>query len=170
MSTEEVSRPLQPARLERLRQLFHLPQEADWHESANCKSVGNWPFQISLGGTINPAVLVCKSCPVMNECLVYALMHEPRDIKHKQGVWGGLSITQRDALEGRIGKRASARSIANTLAAMRNHNFERATSAYQRDGFVSLPASGDDGLASAPDEIGESLVPQPDTLDVAVSQ
>lgn len=33
---------------------------------------------------------LCKGCPVMGECLSYALEH-----KEKWGVWGGLTPTQR---------------------------------------------------------------------------
>lgn len=40
-----------------------------------------------------PAKRVCAACPVVGECLAYALAHDERE-----GVWGGLTPFQRARL------------------------------------------------------------------------
>jgi WhiB family redox-sensing transcriptional regulator len=45
------------------------------------------------GGTVGPAVRVCRVCEVRAECLDYALEHGER-----AGVWGGLSARARERL------------------------------------------------------------------------
>ena len=39
---------------------------------------------------IKAAIAVCQSCPVKQQCLDYALIHEP------YGIWGGLSEQDRE--------------------------------------------------------------------------
>jgi WhiB family redox-sensing transcriptional regulator len=41
------------------------------------------------------AVAVCESCPVIEQCLKYALTFEARSLP---GIWGGTSENQRRAL------------------------------------------------------------------------
>ena len=38
---------------------------------------------------------LCNQCPVQAECLEYAM-----NVKEQHGVWGGLTVTERQALRG----------------------------------------------------------------------
>lgn len=49
---------------------------------------------------IRAAKAVCKTCPVINECLKHAL-----DAEEPYGVWGGLSEEERQVLLGRRWRR-----------------------------------------------------------------
>jgi WhiB family redox-sensing transcriptional regulator len=39
------------------------------------------------------AKAICKRCPVVNECLTWAL-----EMKEKHGIWGGMTVKERNAL------------------------------------------------------------------------
>jgi len=70
--------------------------DTSWFEDANCvgqASADYDPFfpvkseRITVG-----ARRVCSACPVIGECLEYALATKP------DGVWGGMSAKEREAL------------------------------------------------------------------------
>lgn len=46
------------------------------------------------------AKLICKECPLINDCLAYALKYD------EHGIWGGTNETERRALRRRLGIRA----------------------------------------------------------------
>jgi WhiB family transcriptional regulator, redox-sensing transcriptional regulator len=48
------------------------------------------PEQINFYVSTRDAVKLCQTCPVINECLSYAL-----DNNEREGVWGGMSPTMR---------------------------------------------------------------------------
>jgi WhiB family redox-sensing transcriptional regulator len=58
----------------------------DWFERALCAEVGPDPFFPKRGGSVAPAVSICRACPVRAECLAYAM-----DVDDLHGVWGGMS-------------------------------------------------------------------------------
>jgi WhiB family redox-sensing transcriptional regulator len=79
----------------------------DWRARAICRDED--PELFFPVGTDGPALLqiaeaksVCRRCPVVGECLTYALEHG-----EDAGVWGGMSEDERRAL-----KRRSARTWA----------------------------------------------------------
>lgn len=65
----------------------------DWMDSANCATTDPELFLIKKGGTAVPAKRICRMCPVVAECLQYALDNDIRE-----GIYGGLSPTERRAL------------------------------------------------------------------------
>ena len=82
---------------------------ADWRHRAAC--LGEDPELFFAVGTSGPAVLqnaeaktVCRRCPVVSECLTWAL-----ETGEPAGVWGGMSEDERRAL-----KRRNARARART--------------------------------------------------------
>jgi len=72
----------------------------DWRMRAACAEIGHQPFfpegtswpRISY----EPALKVCRSCPVQAECLEWALAADER-----YGVWGGKTPEERSAITGR---------------------------------------------------------------------
>ncbi len=61
-----------------------------WRELALCAQTDPDLFFPEKGGSTAPATAVCHECPVIKECLEYALQH---DIRH--GIWGGMSDNDR---------------------------------------------------------------------------
>jgi WhiB family transcriptional regulator, redox-sensing transcriptional regulator len=82
----------------------------DWRHGAICRRYEN-PELFFPVGTSGPALLqiaeaktVCRRCPVVSECLTWAL-----ESGQDAGVWGGMSEDERRAL-----KRRNARSRVRT--------------------------------------------------------
>jgi len=71
-------------------------------DSARCVEVDPELFFPELDSVwrAHAAKKICGGCPVKQECLDYAL-----DNRFRDGIWGGLSPTQRNRLL--IGKKAS---------------------------------------------------------------
>lgn len=64
-----------------------------WHSRGNCIGSGV-SFILEKGESARNAKNLCnKPCPVKNRCLEYAI-----DNKEENGIWGGLSTSQRKAL------------------------------------------------------------------------
>lgn len=61
-----------------------------WQQQAICPQTDAESFFPEKGGSTREAKAVCASCPVIAECLAYALDHDIRF-----GVWGGMSENQR---------------------------------------------------------------------------
>jgi WhiB family redox-sensing transcriptional regulator len=85
----------------------------DWRHRAICRDED--PELFFPVGNSGPALLqiaeakaVCERCPVINECLNWAL-----ETGQDAGVWGGLSEDERRSLKRR---RARARARSNSLA------------------------------------------------------
>jgi WhiB family redox-sensing transcriptional regulator len=70
-----------------------LPAPEPWTEHAICAQTDPDAFYPDKGGSTKDAKRVCRSCPVIAECLAYALDHGDR-----YGVWGGLSWRERRKL------------------------------------------------------------------------
>ena len=64
-----------------------------WFGGAACRGAGHVAYFPSRGESINPAKSVCDSCPVIDDCLAHALA-DPE----LQGIWGGTSVKQRQAM------------------------------------------------------------------------
>lgn len=69
--------------------------DREWRDRAACKGRTdiNW-FPIR-GEDMQPALNVCRTCPVKDACLHHALR------KPTPGVWGGTSERQRDRIRAR---------------------------------------------------------------------
>lgn len=83
----------------------------DWRHRAGCRDED--PELFFPVGNSGPALLqiaeaktVCRRCPVISDCLTWAL-----DTGQDAGVWGGMSEDERRAL-----KRRNARTRARTTA------------------------------------------------------
>lgn len=66
---------------------FQLP---DWYDDALCAQVDQELFWPERGGSTAEAKRVCRACPVVDQCLAYALANGERE-----GIWGGTSPTER---------------------------------------------------------------------------
>lgn len=83
----------------------------DWRHKAACREVpGDLFFPTGNTGPalfqIEEAKAVCRRCPVMEQCLQWAL-----ESGQDSGVWGGLSEDERHAM-----KRRAARNRARKAA------------------------------------------------------
>ena len=67
----------------------------DWVRDALCSQVDTDLFFPEKGQASAPAKLICRRCPVIADCLQFALDHNI-----KEGVWGGTSERQRRELRG----------------------------------------------------------------------
>lgn len=70
-----------------------------WRDSAACRDLPvDWFFPEQgpdAWHALRQAIAVCESCPVIKDCLEYALNFEPRTLP---GIWGGTSENQRRAI------------------------------------------------------------------------
>ena len=89
----------------------------DWRDRAACLGIANSDIFFPIGRdpqAAEDAKDVCRRCPVVRDCLTFALTHEV------SGVWGGTSDGDRDDLRARHGIVAkpipTAVRIADTLS------------------------------------------------------
>lgn len=66
--------------------------DLDWFAGAACAEVGGEQFFPEKGASDTPAKKICGGCDVRAQCLAYALNYE------RDGIWGGLSPRERQAL------------------------------------------------------------------------
>ena len=66
-----------------------------WMDAAACREYDPGWFYPEIGGDARPAKRICQACPVIEQCLQYAL-----DTEEEHGVWGGLTRTERRKLRG----------------------------------------------------------------------
>lgn len=95
----------------------------DWRARAACREedpelffpVGQGPDATAQTGQ---AKEVCRRCPVMDQCLQWAL-----ETRQDAGVWGGASEQERKGMRIHAGNRSGARELApcGTVAAYRRH-------------------------------------------------
>lgn len=83
--------------------LVHLLDPEPWMTRGACRGddPDKWYPTNSNPEDVSPAVIVCRRCPVRKECTTYALVND-----EKYGIWGGLTLSERDSLRG--SKRATA--------------------------------------------------------------
>ena len=62
----------------------------DWRRQAVCAQTDPEAFFPDKGGSSRDAKAVCARCPVISECLEFALAHDERF-----GIWGGTSERER---------------------------------------------------------------------------
>lgn len=74
-------------------------QRPVWHADALCRSnTTHASFFPARGQSLEPAKALCECCPVMLECLGYAL----RSTEPLHGIWGGTSERERKRLRSHL--------------------------------------------------------------------
>jgi WhiB family redox-sensing transcriptional regulator len=63
----------------------------EWHLRAACRGRRDVSWFPTAGRTAAPAVAVCRTCPVREECLAWALSQPLNPV----GIWGGHTEDQR---------------------------------------------------------------------------
>ncbi len=76
-----------------------------WREDAACRTADTALFFPDSEDQAGPAVAVCAVCPVREECLEFALATRQDD-----GVWGGMTETDRKRLRRRRQEAARRRA------------------------------------------------------------
>ncbi|MFF3511577.1 WhiB family transcriptional regulator [Streptomyces sp. NPDC002573] len=96
-------------------------RKPDWRTSAACRGLGDAMFPDSNKNAIEAAKALCRSCPVVNTCLQFALNE---GIPH--GVFGGLTEKERAGLRRRINAgRITPENAAKSAAKARQPHKER---------------------------------------------
>jgi WhiB family redox-sensing transcriptional regulator len=65
-----------------------------WRDAALCAQTDLDAFFPDANRSAAPAKRICAACPVVAECLAYALA-----TSQAYGVWGGMSVRERAALK-----------------------------------------------------------------------
>ncbi len=75
-----------------------------WHHSAACRGLSAELFYPLDDEAVAAAKAVCAACPVVAECLEYAI-----SVREKDGIWGGATERERRSIIRRR-RRAAARA------------------------------------------------------------
>lgn len=84
----------------------------DWYDDAACREADTDVFFPVSESQSDAAKAICAACPVREACLEYALEVRPGD-----GVWGGLTATERHRLIRRRQKAARKAREGRSAAA-----------------------------------------------------
>lgn len=76
------------------RMIIDLLIDEDWTRRAVCAQTDPEAFFPERGGSNRAAKAICKGCPVIDQCLAYALKHDERF-----GIWGGVAERDRRAMK-----------------------------------------------------------------------
>ena len=66
---------------------------AGWRKDAHCLDADSSVFFPGRGESLLPAKRICSPCPVALDCLQFAI-----ETGSSEGVWGGMSTTERRAI------------------------------------------------------------------------
>lgn len=83
---EDRARPLRPFD-DLIKQIVG---DQTWKERAACKGMDVTIFYPERGVVPTKAHVICKTCPVQDECFKFAV-----DNDEQHGIWGGLSLRAR---------------------------------------------------------------------------
>jgi WhiB family redox-sensing transcriptional regulator len=72
-----------------------------WQADAACRGMGPDRFFPERGASSRPALDVCSTCPVMNECREFGL-------EERAGTWGGTTGNDRRRIRARRAKDTAA--------------------------------------------------------------
>jgi WhiB family transcriptional regulator, redox-sensing transcriptional regulator len=86
-----------------------IPERTDWQEDAACRGADTSIFFPVSEADAGEAKAICAVCPVAEACLEYAIATRQPD-----GVWGGMTPTERHRL---IRRRQKAARKARAAAA-----------------------------------------------------
>lgn len=81
--------------------MFQVRPES-WMYSGLCAQSDPDAWFPDKGGDVGPAKRICARCPVVAECLAFALEHE------EAGVWGGTSEVERRRMRTRVVRHSQA--------------------------------------------------------------
>lgn len=81
-----------------------------WHRHAACADHPDVDFFPDTSHGVRRAKAICHTCPVRVECLSWAIDHD-----EVFGVWGGMSIRERDQVRRRARVRGNPRLVARFL-------------------------------------------------------
>jgi WhiB family redox-sensing transcriptional regulator len=95
-----------------MARLDAVPVRSDWQDDAACRGADNAVFFPVAEADAGPAQEICATCPVAQECLEYAI-----NTRQPDGVWGGLTATERHRLIRRRQKAARKARAAQADAA-----------------------------------------------------
>ena len=70
--------------------MIELPERGHWQQHGACRGIDPALFYPGRGGDTAAAKAICAVCPVVAECLQYAIQAGER-----LGIWGGQSERQR---------------------------------------------------------------------------
>ena len=70
--------------------IFPTEEEQPWSAMAACRGFDSAIFFPGQDGNAEPALRVCESCFVREDCLEYAI-----ETRQRYGVWGGTTERQR---------------------------------------------------------------------------
>lgn len=62
----------------------------NWQDEGLCAQVGPEMFFLDVGQSSKSAKEMCRSCPVLEQCREYAIVHDERF-----GIWGAMSERER---------------------------------------------------------------------------
>jgi WhiB family redox-sensing transcriptional regulator len=88
-----------------------IPVRADWQDDAACRGADTSVFFPTSEEDSEEAKGICAQCPVAEACLEYAISTRQPD-----GVWGGLTPTERHRLIRRRQKAARKARAAEAAA------------------------------------------------------
>ncbi len=80
----------------------------NWQQSAACKGRTSDMFPTTVR-EYELALCICSTCPVVNQCLEYALLFPPQDM---HGIWAGMDkrgLMREQMLRGKPAKKATYR-------------------------------------------------------------
>lgn len=78
-----------------------------WQESALCAQIGPDLWFPDRGGSVRLAKTYCRRCPVLGECLDWALAGGSSWNGIDSGVWGGTTANERRDIRRRMRKAAA---------------------------------------------------------------
>ena len=104
--------------------------QTDWFDDAACREIDTDIFFPTSEAQADEAKAICAVCPVREECLEYALEIRPGD-----GVWGGLTATERHRL---IRRRQKAARKSREARPAPTHWFSASTGTTREVASVAL--------------------------------
>jgi WhiB family redox-sensing transcriptional regulator len=102
-----------------------------WQADALCAQADPEAFFPTKGGSTRDAKTICASCPVVAECLAYAL-----DNNMDEGVWGGKSAVERREIRARQ-KMSQRRGRSGVTAQQRESSVRQGVAAGLSDGEIA---------------------------------
>jgi WhiB family redox-sensing transcriptional regulator len=88
-----------------------IPERTEWQDDAACRGADTDVFFPASDADAGPAKAICATCPVAEACLEHAIATRQPD-----GVWGGMTASERHRLIRRRQKAARKARAAEAAA------------------------------------------------------